>query len=270
MWNFAMALLHAGLATTTLLLGNWDLEVPLYKTVLDFRYVNVSGNASNTSAPWELIPLYRESFPFPLTLIVAAFFILSSFFHLINCTLARAYYLSELAQCRTPTRWLEYSLSAPLMILAIAVTLGVRDQSTLLSLAVLVCITMPFGYWVEQLGRPTADDQWSRPLAHRLGPWFLGHLPQTAAWLVIVAEFYTEGADADDVIPWFVYLILWSEAALFYSFGLASLWSQCGPPSRFYRGEQLFQFLSLSSKALLGGVLLSQVLLLSQFEEIYE
>ena len=67
-----------------------------------------------------------------------------------------------------------------------------------------------------------------------------------------------------------MYVILWAELALFFSFGLGSLVSQLAPPRYFYRGELLFQVLSLVSKGLLGGLLLSQVLMLSRFEEAYD
>ena len=128
---------------------------------------------------------------------------------------------------------------------------------------------MFFGFWTEREGRPASDAAWTRPFVQRIYPWVLGHVPQCAAWLVVLLQFYDNGWDVGRV-PAFVHVILWGELVLFFSFGLASLASQWGPPRRFYRGELGFQVLSLASKALLGVVLLSNVLMLQRFDEIYE
>ena len=266
LFNLLMFSFHAALAAITLAFSNRALSVPLYKTVLDFRFFNETTEAG----AWELIPSFERSGSLPLTALTAAFFILSALFHLLNATLLRGYYLSELAQCRTPTRWVEYFLSAPVMIVLIAYMLGVRDRASILATAVLVAITMPFGYWVEQIARPASPEAWTRPLGVRLLPWVVGHVPQTTAWLIILLQFYDGTADSSDRTPDFVHVILWAQLVLFFSFGAASLLSQLQPPRLFYRGELLFQVLSLVSKGLLGGLLIANVLVLSSFEELYE
>ena len=83
-------------------------------------------------------------------------------------------------------------------------------------------------------------------------------------------QFYDGNIDPTDSVPWWVHLILWVELALFFSFGAAAALAQWSTPDRFYRGELLFQVLSLVSKGLLGILLLSNVLMLSRFEDIYE
>lgn len=284
LWNVAMFLFHAGLATLTLTLGKWELTAPTYKTVLDFRYRDQtgsgddadggfidasSGSGDHRDRPWELVPLYQRSdWDLPITALVALFFVLSASAHLLNATLLRSWYLSELERCRTPTRWIEYSLSAPTMIVIIAYSLGVRSRTELLAITTLVSITMPFGYWVEVVARPASHTAWTLPLHTRLLPWWLGHLPQTVAWLLIILQFY-DGADPVDKAPDFVHVILWTELVLFFSFGFASLWSQLQPPERFYQGELLFQILSLVSKGLLGSLLIANVLMLSRFDDLY-
>lgn len=259
--NALLALFHLGLAIVTLSLGNPSLRVPTYKTMLTFVEYNATGS-------WELLPSFQVSGELAFTALTAVFFLLSSLFHALNATLLRHLYLSQLSQCLTPTRWIEYSFSAPVMILLIAYTLGVRDRATLYCIAVLVGITMPFGYWTEQLGRPQSLDAWKHPLKIRLLPWVIGHVPQVTAWFFIALQFY-DGAFDSSRIPWFVYLILWVEVLLFFSFGFVSLAVQLATPRYFYRGELAFQALSLTSKGLLGSILLANVLMLSRFEDIY-
>lgn len=264
-WNAAMFLFHAGLATLTLVLGNRDLEVDVYKAGVDFRYTNIEGDGE----PWELVPVFLPAGTLLFTWWVASFFILSSLFHLLNCTILRSYYLSRLERCYTPTRWTEYFFSASVMIVIIAYSLGIRDRDTLISVAALVATTMPFGYWVETIARPASATEWSTPLSSRLYPWIVGHVPQTVAWVLIILRFYDGAMTSEDRAPAFVHAILWLELVLFFSFGLASLASQLYPPHMFYRGEIIFQILSLVSKGLLGILLIANVLMLTRFEEIY-
>ena len=174
-----------GLAAATLALGRLDLEVPLFYTVSNFSL----RNESDPSAGWDLTPLYQPTDGgLPMTPLVAAFFVLSALAHLLNGSLLYNYYVAQLQRCYTPTRWVEYFFSAPLVQLLVAVTLGVRDRSLLLAFVFLTAITMPFGYWVEMIGRPRTPTAWRRPLSERLAPYWLGHVPQVGGGLI--AQFY--------------------------------------------------------------------------------
>ena len=261
LWNGSMFLFHSALLAVTLGFGNRDLKVPMYKTDIDFVVDN-----STSSSEWMLVPTYRESGNLSFTWLVASFFALSAFFHLLNATLLREFYLSSLSKCLSPTRYLEYTFSAAVMQVLIAYTLGVRERMLLLASAVLVGITMPFGYWTELQARPLSPDEWESPLPMRLMPWLVGHIPQVTAWLIVIVNFYDED---DGMAPTFVHVILWAEFVLFFSFGFVALYQQLMPPKQFYVGELAFQFLSLAAKGLLGGILIANVLILSSFDELY-
>lgn len=268
-WNITLFVFHSLFATATISLGKLDLTGQMYKTSLHFSWRDVN----NTAAGWDITPIYATGGNIPLTILTASFFLVSALFHLLNASFLREYYLSELEQCRSPTRWMEYFISAPIMIVVIAYTLGVREENLILALAALVAITMPFGYWVETVSRPYNAECWSKPFSQRILPWWIGHLPQIVTWYILVSQFYKYHHDVDNDsesrAPWFVHLILWGEIFLFSSFAFASLLSQWGGPSQFYKGELLFQMLSLTSKGLLGAILLTSVLMLSSFEDIY-
>lgn len=275
-WNLAMFVFHTGLAATTLGLGNSDLTVPVFRTSLSFE-VLVNGtyeavtddNDPADPQAFRLWPYYEERGSLRLVQLTAAFFLLSALFHVLNATVLWNFYRRMLLRCYTPTRWIEYAFSAPIMFVLIAYGLGMRSRGEFVAGVALVATTMFFGFWVEREGRPASPTEWSRPLWLRVYPWFLGHVPQVAAWLILVLQFYDNGLDSRDV-PDFVHAILWSELVLFFSFGAASLLSQLRTPAEFYQGELLFQILSLLSKGLLGILLLSNVLMLQRFDELYE
>ena len=65
--------------------------------------------------PWRLGPAYAAAGTLPFTWLVGLFFGLSALFHLLNATLLRGYYLRNLADCLSPTRYLEYTFSAAVM-----------------------------------------------------------------------------------------------------------------------------------------------------------
>ena len=140
----------------------------------------------------------------------------------------------------------------------------------LIALFGLVAITMPFGYWTEVEGRPLSQTRSGRSrcaAGSTLGS-SATSLNSSRGGLILL-QFY-EGFAGSDQVPWFVYLILWAELLFFFSFGVGSLVSQLAPPARFYQGELVFQVLSLVSKGVLGLVLITNVLMLSSFDDIYE
>lgn len=259
-WNLAMTVFHAGLAATTLAVGNLGLRIPLYSTNLQF----LEGNATLSDLAFELVPRYARFASFPATWITAAFFACSALGHAGNALLWRRFYESELAQCRCTTRWIEYFFSAPLMFALIAVACGVREYTLLVALATLIATTIPFGYITECVAT-VEHGTWVRPFRQRIAPHVVGYLPQTAAWACVFAGFYDE-SDADRP-PAFVHAILWSQLLLFWSFGAVQLWQQLSPPSSYTRGEMAYQVLSLASKGTLGSLLLTNVIMLDSADD---
>lgn len=266
-WNLAMTLFHTGLAATTLFMGNLDLAIPVYETELLFVDNRNNTNATAAGRPsFELIPSYAETGTLPLTWIVAAFFACSAIAHFGNATIWRRFYEYELERCRVTTRWVEYFFSASIMMLAIAYGAGVREYTLLFAVMMLIASTMPYGYLCELLSEPASPKKWTKSYGYRILPHVLGYVPQIAAWLVVLANFYD--GDESSAPPWFVHVIVWSQLGLFFSFGFVQLIQQCLQPRSFYIGEIMYQWLSLICKGLLGSLLLTNVLVLSSYDEI--
>lgn len=261
--NLMMALFHSSLAFVTLYFGNLDLEGSLWKSEMNFtRY-------DNATPPWDLIPTFVQlETGLNLTIFTAVFFMISAFFHLGNVVVWRQFYFSELENCRCPTRFIEYFFSAAVMMLLLGFNAGVRDVMLLIALASLIAITMPFGYWTEVIARPESLDAWSTSFASRIYPYVIGHFPQLVAWGIVVASFYDE-TDLSRV-PDFVHIIIWGELVIFFSFGIVQLVQQLSRPRFYVNGEIAYQILSLTSKGILGGVLLSNVLILSNYNEVFD
>lgn len=266
-WNTLMAAFHTAFFLVVLLVGNRDLSVPIYKT--DLNFTERAENETDPSVPaWTLVPEYVFLTDLLLTWLVSSFFALSALAHFGNAFLWRSFYDRGISQCRTPSRFVEYFFSASVMIVVLSYQVGVREYGLLLALAGLIAATMSHGYLVELVARPVSEEEWERSLSERLAGYWLGWIPQLLAWGIIAVSFYDQDySSAPNPPPYFVYIILWGEAALFASFGFVMLWQQCNPPKRYYLGELAYQTLSLVSKGFLGVVMLSSVLMLGSFEE---
>ena len=278
-FNFIMAVFHSCLAIVTLSLANLNLEIPLFFSdvsvlvLINGTYVTPPPNFTVSSdTPFRLDPYYRRGGTTNITLLTASVFLIAAFFHILNATILRTFYIRNLQLCFTPTRWIEYSISAPIMFFLISYSVGVRDRATLVSVSALVGLTMFFGLWVEVQSRPSAAaftrDIWGSTRMQRLYPFILGCIPQTIAWVIVIVQFYGYSWGSINP-PGFVYAILWGELILFTSFAAVLVGVQLSPPSKFYKGEIAYQSLSLVSKGVLGLILIVNVLMLSDFDELY-
>lgn len=261
--NITMAVFHTALFVVTLTVGKLDLTVPIYMTNITFEEGN---RTTQDGLAFELVPSYMKYGDVYLTIITAAFFFCSALAHGGNASLWRRFYEYELSICRVTTRWIEYFFSASLMIFIIAFNAGIREYLLLWAIAFLIASTMPFGLITEIYARPVSDTEWNTSVSSRLLIHSLGYIPQLSAWGLILANFYSEKVRDP---PAFVYGIIWGQLALFFSFGFVQLYQIFSVPANYYKGEIAYQWLSLGAKGLLGILLLSNVLVLGSFDEIY-
>jgi len=280
-WNIAMCIFHAFFAIITLALGNLDLRVPVYGSGVRLIVGGENGSAVGTNATdgWALEPDFSERACWMhLTYATACFFLLSCLAHGGAAFLWKKQYLRALGSGYAPFRWVEYTFSAPVMILILAYTSGTITMPVLVSLFGLTSITMFFGHLHEVICRPKSLDEWAvASLPFRLQAHFLGYVPQFFAWGLVVAQFMeaggastTDASGEKSQMPTFVYAIVFCELLIFWSFGMVQLVVSLRPPSKYYQGEIAYMWLSLFSKGLLGLLVLSNVLMLGSFTEIYE
>lgn len=262
-YNIAMAIFHTTFVVVTLSVGKLDLALNLWEYQM--------GLNNDTEIDSFLAPVVKPStISIPLTITTAFFFMLSAFFHFGNGLVWNSCYNRFLDQKMVPSRWIEYFFSATTMILTISYPAGIVQFTELVAIGSLIATTMLFGHFTEVISRPSPDsDTWTLPLWSRLSPHLLGYIPQLAAWFIIMYTFYGAG-NGERGPPDFVYAIVWLQLALFFSFGFIQLVVLCRPPSKYVQGEYAYQTLSLVAKGLLGIMLLTNVLFLSNFECINE
>ena len=179
-------------------------------------------------------------------------------------------------------RFVEYSFSASIMLVCIALEAGVRDLYTLRCMAVLMWITQLLGLMAEFISHLS--------LRVREGIEWHWVFPHTASWVTCLAAYapaidaFIENQDkAPDFVRWMVYL----ELLLFMSFGAVQLYGlarksmmesvivyvECHSHGHLVEGadaagldsidktcEYAYTTLSLVAKTLLAWIVLSPIL----------
>lgn len=182
--------------------------------------------------------------------LIGAFFFLSSIAHFAVAGPRRAKYEANLSNTRNPYRWIEYSISSSLMILAIGQLTGIADAPALISLVGVNASMIGFGWIQERYEKPGGS----------LMPFWLGCGAGIIPWLAIGVYLVAPGADVH--APGFVYAIYVSLFAFFNCFALVQYlqYRKIGRFSDYVIGEKTYLVLSLAAKSLLAWQIFSATL----------
>ena len=231
-WNFALAALHAAQAIVILALAN-DFSIPVTVTYLQ------GPPGSDTGAT---TVLFEMEFGWA----VAAFLLLAALDHLIVASVGRRYYEDRLARGQGPFRWYEYSLSASLMIVLIAMLTGIEAASALIAIFGANAAMILFGLVMERANPPGAERVDWRPFV-------FGCIAGAAPWIAIAVQIWSSEAEGGDV-PGFVFAIFASLFVLFFSFAanMALHYARAGRWRDYLFCERGYLVLSLAAKSALA------------------
>jgi len=182
--------------------------------------------------------------------LIGAFFILSAIAHFVVAGPKRANYEANIANTRNPFRWVEYSLSSSLMIVAIAQLTGIADAPALLALIGVNASMIGFGWIQERYEKPGGS----------LMPFWLGCIAGIVPWLAVGVYLVAPGADQH--APGFVYGIYVSLFVFFNCFALVQYlqYKKIGRFADYVIGEKTYLVLSLIAKSLLAWQIFSATL----------
>lgn len=231
--NLYAGLLHLGQGVAVLLLSK-DFLLPISGSYLNFN-----------PATQTLEPTTKTLFDVSLPLLVAAFFFLSAVAHFTIVTLYHRLYVRNLAKGINKARWIEYSLSASVMIVAISLLVGIYDIMSVVMLFALTAIMNLMGLVMEVHNQTTKKTSW-------LSYW-IGCLAGAVPW-VVIAFYLWLGADSGSKAPDFVYWIFVSIFLFFNCFALNMVlqYKKIGPWKEYLYGERAYIILSLVAKSLLA------------------
>jgi Heliorhodopsin len=192
-------------------------------------------------------------FELPFGPAVAAFLLLAAIDHFAVATVdGGRWYERNLARQINPARWWEYSVSASLMVVLIAMLTGITEASALLAIFGANAAMILFGLVMERANRAGEPVDW-RPFGYGC---VIGAFP----WLAIGLALATSEANGD--VPNFVLAIYISLLVLFFSFA-ANMWLQYrrrGMWANYLTGERVYIWLSLIAKSALAWQVFAGVL----------
>ena len=178
--------------------------------------------------------------------LVAAFLALAAIDHLsLSRGRPRRWYEANVARGVNPARWWEYSISASLMVVLIAMLAGVSELVALIALFGANAAMILFGLVQEQVNAGRGEVDWR--------PFVYGCVVGAVPWIAIAAQLIVSTTDGDGV-PGFVTAIFITLFLLFNTFAV-NMWLQ-------YRGrgrwadpafaERAYLILSLVAKSALA------------------
>ncbi len=227
-WNLGLTMLHLVQAVVVVLLAG-DFAITVTSSVPE-------------GPPGSPAPAPEALFDVPIGWAVAVFLLLAALDHLLTGTVLRGTYERDLKRGINRFRWVEYSVSATLMIILISFYTGVTGINALIAVAGANVAMILFG-WLQELMNPPG-----RTTTTMLPFWF-GTLVGLAPWVSIA--FNVVGSET---VPGFVYGIVVAQAVFFFSFGL-NQWLQyrgVGRWADYAYGEKTYLVLSLVAKSVLA------------------
>jgi hypothetical protein len=238
-WNFGLALLHFIQGVAVVILST---KATLPVTT---NYLTLDTLASKAGSP-VLVAATRNLFDINLAYVVAAFFFLSAAAHLIIATVYRQTYEADLKKGINKARWIEYSLSASVMMVGIAMLTGVYDASSLLMIFALISIMNLMGLMMEVHNQTTKRTNWLS--------YIIGCKAGIVPWLVVVIYVVGSNVYGSGHIPEFVYWIYASMFVLFSAFAVNMYlqYKKVGKWADYLYGERIYMILSLVAKSLLA------------------
>jgi hypothetical protein len=227
-FNLIMGVFHFVQAIAMLALSN-DFTLPVTVRYLEFDTVSQS-----------LVPTYDTLFNLAIGPLVASFLFVSAIAHISISTVLYERYVGNLKKGLNPYRWAEYTISASIMIVVIAMLVGIYDIGSLLMVFSLNAVMILFGYVMEVHNQTTEKTNWSSFIFGC----FAGAIP----WVVIF--IYLVKASPPDFVIWIFVTI----AIFFNCFALNMVlqYRRKGRWKDYLYGEKVYIILSLVVKSALA------------------
>lgn len=264
--NYIAAASHLVQAIVTAVYDK-DAIIPVQESYIDWEESDACTNASTAQLnEFVLTPRDEVTHELSLKWLIASFHFLSFFFETLVTIYprVRVSYLDSVKVGANGWRFIEYSASASVMLIAIALVSGIWDSYALIGIGFLTSITMVLGGVAEQLfsdeipkqeqrGRRSLTTLTQKEFPLTLRARYLGWVCHFAGWLsmlsaygIILRNFYFANAQAEvhetAQAPWFVYVIVVAIFLLYNGFGaiqLVQLWAKTSP-GFYVQVKQLF------------------------------
>ena len=232
-FNLIMGVFHLIQGILMLALSN-DFTVPIKTFFLEF----IEGEGLVTDP--------QTWFDLPFGPLIASFLFMSAIAHFtVSLPGVYEWYVRNLKRGINKARWVEYSFSASVMIVAIATLFGMYDIAALVALFALNAAMILFGWMMELHNQTTERTDWTA--------FIFGSIIGAVPWIVI-GIYFVGSITSGEEVPGFVYAIYISLFLFFNIFAVNQFlqYKQVGRWKDYLYGEKVYIVLSLVAKTLLA------------------
>jgi hypothetical protein len=233
-FNALMGVFHFVQGVLMLALSN-DFTVPINTSFLKYDEATES-----------LVSNPQTAFELPLGPVIASFLFMSALAHfLVAAPGTNGWYVRNLKKGVNYARWIEYSFSSSVMIVAIATLFGMYDIAGLLVLFALNAAMILFGWMMELHNQTTPKTDWTA--------FIFGSLAGIVPWIA-VGIYFVGSVTSGENVPNFVYAIYISLFIFFNIFAVNMVlqYKKVGRWQDYLYGERTYIVLSLVAKSLLA------------------
>jgi hypothetical protein len=230
-------------------LRTWNLALTALHLIQAILIVALAGSFAITvtstfpeGPPGARMPNSAAMFDVKIGLAIGLFLLLAALDHGLTATVLRTTYERDLARGINRFRWIEYSVSATIMLILISFYSGITNINSVLAIIGANTAMIFFGWLQERMNPP------ERTTTTMLPFWF-GTIAGIVPWISIAVNII-----GSKTVPGFVYGIVIAEAIFFFSFGL-NQWLQyrrIGKWADYAFGEKTYLVLSLVAKSFLA------------------
>lgn len=229
LFNGIMGFFHLFQAFLMILLSN-DYSLPLKYSYPEF-----------IEATQSIAPVSETIVEVPIGPLVALFLLMSASAHFLLSSVLYDWYVNRLKKKMNPGRWIEYSFSASLMIVLIAMLVTIYDVGTLMALFTLTAVMNLCGLVMELHNQTTKKTDWTS--------YIIGCIAGFVPWVVIFIPLIMA-----ESVPDFVVGIFISIAVFFNLFAINMVlqYKKVGKWKDYLYGEKMYIVLSLVAKSALA------------------
>jgi len=228
-FNFVMFFVHIFQVFLMLYLSN-TFSLPL-------KYTTPVYNAVTDS----ILPVSETLVDVRIGPLVAMFLFISASAHLLISTVLYRRYVAHLENHMNPYRWYEYSLSASLMIVVIAMLTTIYDFGTLLALFTLTAVMNLMGLMMEIHNQTTERTRWAS--------YNIGCVAGVVPWIVIFIPLISAESVPDFVIAIFITIAVFFNL---FAINMFLQYKKIGKWADYLYGEKMYIVLSLVAKTALA------------------
>jgi len=228
-FNLIMGFFHLIQGILLLILSN-DFKLPITYTTPEFNQITET-----------ITPISTTWFNIQIGPLVAIFLFISATAHILLSTVMYDWYVEKLKKHINPARWYEYTFSASLMIVIIAMLTTIYDFGTLLALFTLTAVMNLMGLVMELHNQTTKKTNWT---SYNIGC-IAGFIP----WVVIFIPLITAKSVPDFVIGIFISIAIFFNL---FAINMILQYKKIGKWKDYLYGERMYIVLSLVAKSALA------------------